>query len=751
MNPQTPTQPAALAPAPAPGHATDLPALDWAAIAVGPSITTPERIRVADAPVDPFASNRWRLESLGSPRHTTSPSITFSSGQTQPAPSHAQALRRAAYVLVNEPTPSVLVDRSGAAAVRWLGPESIVEAFRHWRHTAAWLAARGIHRFADADPDTMDEFRRALTRLPISQPVQQRRLHGLSRLHGYGPLLPLEDRLPDLPWSPEDLGVLLRKSRGDNTTEVIEAERMAPLLTWALAWVCDFSDDVLAARAAADRFRRAGTGSGRGTSSAAATTGRQAARAWVETIPTATILPGFERGSITGYSRQYLIAVHELDCSSLDLGVELWKRADLSFDTAMPHPLNVPVTGVIEDRPWIGSLDYRDFDSTEFLVTHLRTACIIVVAYLSGMRPYEALTLRPGCHEAVVLGSGAVQHLIHGVRRKGLRDDDDMTDLDGVAHTWVTLDLAAKAIEVSRRINPDGQWLWQSAANRRRSEQSSAADAPGPLRPMIVKSTIERFVAFCNELRATNDLPRAYEIPDGTPITLRRFRRTLAFHIDRQPDGEIALGVQYGHVELATNLVDTRPGSGYAGTQKAGRSAQLRRDQAEGHRQTLLEVQSEVQAGGGISGAAAARVLAAANKAGAVFKGAVLSARETSALLADPDLQVYDNPFAFSLCVFDRTNAACQRGNGLDLVDAAPVLPDCVASCVNRATVDSGAEQMQDEAARLLDFATSQPTPLAHRLRGQAAVLLQQVHGHHATRHLPAERDRSAASGADNE
>lgn len=735
----------------APAHVTDHPTLDWGTIASGRSITTPERIRVEGAPVDPFASNRWRLEALGSPRHTTSPSITFSSGEIQPPPSYAETLRRMAYVLVNEPTPSILVHHPGAAAVRWLGPESIVEAFRHWRHTAAWLAARGIHQFADADPDTMDEFRRAITRLPISKPVQQRRLHGLSRLQGYAPLLPPEDRLPDLPWNPNDLGALLRKSRGDNTTDVIEAERMAPLLTWALGWVCDLSGDVLAARAAADRYRRAGTGSGRHTGSAAGTTGRQAARAWVETIPTGTSLPGFKRGSITGYSRQYMIAVHELECSSLDLGVELWKRKDLSFDTDMPHPLNVPVTGLIGDRPWIGTLDFRDFDSTEFLVTHLRTACIIVVAYLSGMRPYEALTLRPECHEEVVLSSGAVQHLIHGLRRKGLRDDDDMTDLDGVPHTWVTLDQAAKAIEISGRINPDGEWLWQSAANRRRREQASADDVPGPLGPMIVKSKIERFIAFCNELRATNDLPRAYEIPDGTPITLRMFRRTLAFHIDRQPDGEIALGVQYGHVDLATNLVDTRPGSGYAGTQKAGRSAQLRRDQAESHRQILLDVQSEVQAGGGISGAAATRVLAAANKAGTIFKGAVLSARETGALLADPDLQVYDNPFAFSLCVFDRTNAACQRGNGLDLTDAAPVLPDCVATCVNRAVIDSGTEQMQDEAARMLAFAASQPTPLAHRLRGQAAVLRQQVHAHHLTRQLPAEHDQSAQSGANNE
>jgi hypothetical protein len=730
---------------------TDHLILDWGVIASGPSITTPERIRIADAPVDPFTANRWRMEALGSPRHMTSPSITFSTRDIQPPPTYAGSLRRAAYVLVNEATPANLLERSGAAAVRWLGPEAIVETFRYWRHTAAWLAARGIHQFADADPDTMDEFRRAITRLPISQPVQQRRLHVLSRLQGYGPLLPQEDRLPDLPWTPGDLGALLRKSRGDNTTEVIEAERMGPLLTWALAWVGDFSEDIFAARDTADRYRRAGTTSVTGNSSMAGTAGRQAARTWLETLPAGTVLPGFKRGSITGYSRKYLIGLHNLECSSLDLGRELWKREDLSFDTDMPHPMNLAVTGSIADRPWIERLDFRDFDGTEYLVTHLRTACIIVVAYLSGMRPYEALTLRPNCHEQVLLSSGAVQHLIHGQRRKGLRDDDDMTDLDGVPHTWVTIEQAAKAIKLSRRINPDGQWLWQSAANRRRRDQVFADAEPGPLNPMIVKLKIERFIAFCNQLRAANDLPLAYEIPDGTPITLRMFRRTLAFHIDRQPDGEIALGVQYGHLDLAKNLVDTRTGSSYAGTQKAGRSAQLRRDQAESHRQILLEVQNEVQAGGGISGPAAARVLAAANKAGATFKGAVLSVRETSALLTDPDLLVYDNPFAFSLCVFDRLTAACQRGDGLDLTDAAPVLPDCVTSCVNRAVVDSGAEQMQDEAERLLAFAETQPTPLAHRLRGQGDALRQQVHAHHETRQLPGGQNPPAEQGADRE
>jgi hypothetical protein len=70
----------------------------------------------------------------------------------------------------------------------------------------------------------------------------------------------------------------------------------------------------------------------------------------------------------------------------------------------------------------------------------------------------------------------------------------------------------------------------------------------GSLNVEAFTARIEDFTAWANREAASQGLP-AEAIP-GDPhgkISAGRFRRTLAWHIARRPNGVVALAIQYGH------------------------------------------------------------------------------------------------------------------------------------------------------------------------------------------------------------
>ncbi|MBY8846551.1 hypothetical protein [Streptomyces sp. SP2-10] len=86
-----------------------------------------------------------------------------------------------------------------------------------------------------------------------------------------------------------------------------------------------------------------------------------------------------------------------------------------------------------------------------------------------------------------------------------------------------------------------------------------AKDACMPRTGLSCDTAVERiraFTAWANQLATAHDRPhdRPHELippdPDGA-VALRRFRRTIAWFIYRQPGGRIALAVQYGHAATA--------------------------------------------------------------------------------------------------------------------------------------------------------------------------------------------------------
>jgi hypothetical protein len=167
---------------------------------------------------------------------------------------------------------------------------------------------------------------------------------------------------------------------------------------------------------------------------------------------------------------------------------------------------------------------------------------------------------------------------------------------------------------------------------------------------------------------------------DG-PVTLSRFRRTVAWHIARLPGGRIALAIQYGHLRtIATS-------EGYAGRARHGLARVLDAETAATMASYLAHVSDRLDAGEAVSGPAATRLIGAARDAVTRYEGMYLSPRQARALLNDPALQVHDNPRAFLACNYDPAKALCHPGRAAGKAAAHPHLDRCNPACANIARI----------------------------------------------------------------
>jgi hypothetical protein len=223
--------------------------------------------------------------------------------------------------------------------------------------------------------------------------------------------------------------------------------------------------------------------------------------------------------------------------------------------------------------------------------------------------------------------------------------------------------------------------------------------------PGTANERIQALIRVSNDLVTESSLPGAYRVPDDPSgsITLRRFRRTLAWHIRRLSNGSVALAVQYGHLSL-------RQGEGYAGMKAAGLASLMKHEDASALVETLTELADAVTHGEGMSGPAAHRLQTATSKVGQ-FRGAFLTKREVRAIERDDDLHVYDNPNSLVLCVYDPAKAQC-GGSG------APNLNACRDGCQNQVWTDTQVERLTRRGNELRDEAANPltPEPMALRL-----------------------------------
>ncbi len=246
-------------------------------------------------------------------------------------------------------------------------------------------------------------------------------------------------------------------------------------------------------------------------------------------------------------------------------------------------------------------------------------------------------------------------------------------------------------------------------------------------KPAALRERIEDFADWANREAARHGLPgQAIPADLHGPIGLTRFRRSLAWHIARRPNGLVALAIQYGHMRTALSHWATE---GYASRSRDGIHDLIDLETARATADTIAALHENLQNGGGISGPAARRVITAAATAPR-FAGTPITLGSARKLLKNEDALIYDNPHALVLCHYKRDRALCHRDGARD----TPSLDHCVPGCGNIARTDQQAAQLRDRATTLETQAAHVPQPVGDRLRASAARLRDQVGKHDRTR-----------------
>ena len=692
-----------------------------------PSILPP-RVRDPGARVAAYGEAAWPLAAMGRNPATRAMTLVFDDSLI-PA-QLLDGVKRATFVLLNQPTPAGMLESAGSNSVERLSATGAYNVFLTWRAFAAWAGAQGVGSLSDIDADLLGKYAIHVRDLPLAGCTQESMLLRVRRLWALRESLPVPDRLHRPPWLDETFH-FPRSRRGENATAMIDPATMGPLLVWAMAFVGDLSADILTGKARAEQLT-ADVASRRGGPRDERLRARQALLAYQSEHGALPAIPDAAR-----YRGRPSVAVRYLGATLGFSPTAISHATDdlsgrLAVDPLVPTWVHTPVLGRIADRPWAAGVDFYDVyrpvgggHGEPRLVDVLRTACLIVVAYLTGTRPHEALALEVGCCPApLVTPEGATRFLIHGTRHKGVPASDDGHPA-GRPATWTTVKMGADAVAVAEKLAGRGTYLFPNATTGE------------PLTALHARERLRRFIGYANTLAHNLALPDAYRIPDDPrgPVTLARFRRTVSWHIRNRRNGPVALAVQYQHL---TRVM----GDGYAGAKSLGMQRLFDQDEAAALVETLHTLDDDVTRGMGVSGPAAGRARLAA-RTGRRYQGAYLGEREARALLHDPALQAYDNPAAYAVCMFDPGKALC-RGTQPPSGRDEPDLTHCQPNCANIARTDRHAAQLGQRVAQLRADAASAltPEPLSLRLAGRADHYQTLIDQHeHTKRTTPPQAD----------
>ncbi|HWI43593.1 MAG TPA: hypothetical protein VNS81_08215 [Nocardioides sp.] len=632
------------------------PSLSWT---VGPDDPAVRRDLIRDAGVDvpAFGAPSWSLACLGGASGTQIVTLYFERTPSMrksvrvPSSEWAESLRRIAYVLVNEEMPHTWVSREGTSRRGRLSAGTVGIVIAAIRDLMLWLEAKNVSRLDDVTPALLDVYFADIT---ADDQVRSSRHHTLlsavERLAHLGPLLPEQDRLCMPDWEASQAYDSKSEKPAGTATEVLDPAIADPMLMGAIAMVRDMASDILAAH---DHVQHA--------LSQPVSNDRQEASHILADLANSDGIPGWATGGdlrLDGIGLRYQYGIGQRD-----FGVAL-QRAGLQ-DRLVDRPIlaAVDVQGHVGSRPWCRGLRVRDFDakngtgSMTAPLRHLRTACWIVLAFLSGARPEEVRHLPIDALDVVPprRPDGPVRCLLRSHTRKGVKDDDGRASERGKPAEWVTLAIGADAVrvavEIAERTHPGSDWLFPGPGLKERSKAIKHA---------TMAKHVSDWVGWYNDLVAANGWGNAYLIPSdrGRMWDLSTFRRTTAWHIWNQPKGRQATRQQLQHADVVLSAAYANPG-------EVGLRTVMRQDERAAYDAMMSEVSDSIRRGGiHVSGPAADRLIEAAALSESV-QVTFMGERE-AATLSDIGQPVFDNPMAYSLCVFDPSLAKCMTSADLD-------------------------------------------------------------------------------------
>lgn len=583
------------------------------------------------------------------------------------------------------------------------------------------LRATGIRRLSEATQQHLDQAL-AVWKTRISPGSVAIKVSFLLHLAAHSRYLS-QDGLGVMPWGGRSAAqVAGHEVPEENTTPRIPEEIMGPLLTGAVFYVRHVARDLAAARDELElleqsRAGRTHYGGGAHARVEAFIAARRAAgrglpgqppRGHDATGPSAAPMAPNEQliALMAGVSTTNHATMKRL---LRDAGAEIGYE-----DGGLDTPCSAwPGTG----RPWRGSLNPTVIAQETH---HLRVACWIVIAYLSGMRDAEVRTLTRDCATTTTSPAGQRRHRITGKVYKHRK-------LTGDTAEWVVLDVVHEAVDVLKDINNDPDLLFGYTPPRARSPRLLCS----------VPTHLRTFRDHLNNLFSTAGAPFIPSVPgpagaartddavasrpsEGLPwaFDTRQFRRTLAWYIAHRPFGVVAGSIQYKHARLAVF-------EGYAGTSASGFTAELHAEEALARLDLLEGLYRDWNRGGRSGGVAAGRV-------NAEFERIRRHLGDLPGLVADTTrlrvmlehLAKILHPGVLSDCFFQPATALCltHRPSG---PANAPALPAPAANQCLRCPNARRTTRHHHPLQLALDQARSMFPPPQHRHTARLPVLQQ--------------------------
>ncbi|MFB7124701.1 hypothetical protein [Kitasatospora sp. NPDC056273] len=608
-------------------------------------------VRLADT--SRFGDDTWLLKHAQTQRHQETIVINFA---PLPAPFRRTAKELAFLLLRGDVPPGLKPVRSVASVRKYVTGLNAV---------FTWLEERGVRAVAAVTPGDVEAFTAHVAGLRVTHDTREARHRALRLLWlfrseigdplTFDPAAAAADRAPGAPSRAAGRG------GRENATSRIPEQVHAPLLVWAMRWIDDFSEDVLAAYEEWQRLdqwtkrsrkRRGQQPIGRARVIPSVTAVLERYRA--EGRP----LPGWKgEANLSHLARE--ARVQRATLSEGHPSAKLVRQAAAELGVADDTYLRTPMAGLLDGAPWRGPVPYEGLGR---LTRLLQTACYITIAFLSGLRDSEVKHLKRGCVQVWRDETGRiVRRRLHGRAFKGEADHN------GADATWVISAPAQRAVDILERLQPARQkylfallpsspgYTAQRGLNEARTTKTTNAD-------------LQEFRDWINTYCRGADRDDAIPLVNGRQwrVTTSQFRRTLAWFIARRPGGVIAGALQYRHLRVQMF-------EGYAGTSDSGFRDEVESEEAIARGEKLgdLITSDEFHRLTGPAAAEAESRLAEFERH-VQFQGKVINdAKRLQRHMARHDPHIY--PGRYVTCVHNPDRALCRRDDG----QTGPSLPDC--------------------------------------------------------------------------